>query len=84
MLPFDQQKTESTEIALGVFILINELIKSNNKIKELENEVLTLKKEKELLNNNLKLSEEIRQYSSENKILELREEIKYLKKKIVH
>lgn len=48
---------------------------------ELQNELLALRKEKELLKNNLKLSEELRQYSSENKILELRGEIKYLKEK---
>ena len=82
--------------ALGVCILIDELSKKANTIKELQEEnsklkeenctlkeeKATLKKENELLNNCYKISEEMRDKCKENTIIKLKKEIKELEQKI--
>ena len=72
-----------------LLMLVNEINKNNEIIKELKAENIklkeenaTFKKEKELLNKCFNLSEEMRDYCKESVIIELREEIKYLKRKI--
>ena len=72
-----------------VLMSTNEVNKNNEIIKELKAENIklkeenaTLKKEKELLSKCFNLSEEMRDYCKESVIIELREEIKYLKRKI--
>lgn len=79
----------NTLTALGIFIVINELNKKSDTIKELQTENsklkeenITLKKENKLLDERFKLSEEIRNNSSEKKIIELQEDKKELEYKI--
>ena len=75
--------------SLGMIMALTQLGKNNEKIKELntlifslKEENKTLKREKELLKKNLELSEEIRNNSSERKIIELQEDKKELQYKI--
>ena len=79
----------NTVTTLGLIILINELNKNNetikqlyNKNKELIEENATLKKKTELLNQCFNTSEEMRKYCTEDKVMELRKEIKCLEEKI--
>ena len=76
-------------MTLGIIVASTELEKSNKKIKELDTEIFKLKeentilkREKELLKKNLELSEEIRNNSSEKKIIELQEDKRELQHKI--
>lgn len=75
--------------SLGMIMAFTQLGKNNEKIKELntlifslKEENKTLKREKELLEKNLELSEEIRNNSSERKVIELQEDKKELQYKI--
>ena len=93
---FDQKEIEEMKraeqdasITLGMSVALTELGKNNEKIKELntenfklKEENIALKKEKELLKKNLELSEEIRNNSSEKKIIELQEDKRELQNKI--
>ena len=91
--PMDTKTEESNSdkalTALGVCVLIDELNKKANTIKELQTEIsklkeknTILKREKELLKKNLELSEEIRNNSSEKKIIELQEDKRELQYEI--
>lgn len=98
--PMDTKTEESNSdkalTALGVLVLIDELSKKANTIKELQEEnsklkeenctlkeeKAALKKENELLNNCYKISEEMRDKCKENTIIKLKKEIKYLEQKI--
>ena len=82
--------TDSNSLmTFGMLMFANELSKNNEKIKELKAENIklkeenaALKKEKGLLSECFNLSEEMRDYCKEGMIIKLREEIKYLERKI--
>lgn len=85
----EDSNTEKAITALGISIAINELNKKSDIIKELQTENsklkeknATLKKENELLNRCYKISEELRNNSSEKKIIELQEDKRELQYKI--
>ena len=74
----EESNSDKAMTALGVLVLIDELNKKANIIKELQTEISKLKEENailnkknELLDERFKLSEEIRNNSSERKIIEL-------------
>lgn len=80
---------QDTLTALGMVMALTQLEKNTEKIKELitlnsslKEENIILKGEKELLKKNLELSEEIRNNSSEKKIIELQEDKRELQYKI--
>lgn len=85
----EESNSDKALTALGVLVLFDDLNKKANTIKELQTENsklkeenITLKGEKELLKKNLELSEEIRNNSSEKKIIELQEDKRELRYKI--
>ena len=85
----EESNSDKVLTALGVLVLFDDLNKKANTIKELQTENsklkeenIALKKEKELLKKNLELSEEIRNNSSEKKIIELQEDKRELQYKI--
>lgn len=85
----EESNSDRVLTALGVLVLFDDLSKKANTIKELQTENsklkeenIILKREKELLKKNLELSEEIRNYSSERKIIELQEDKRELQYKI--
>ena len=80
---------QDVSMTLGMIMVLTQLGKNNEKIKELntlisslKEENATLKREKELLEKNLELSEEIRNNSSERKMIELQEDKRELQYKI--
>ena len=86
---YDSKAEQDASITLGMIVALTELGKNNEKIKELnaenfklKEENATLKKEKELLKKNLELTEEIRNNSSEKRIIELQEDKRSLQYKI--
>lgn len=85
----EESNLDKVLTALGVLALIDELNKKANTIKELQIEIsklkeenTILKREKELFKKNLELSEEVRNNSSEKKIIELQEDKRELRYKI--
>ena len=88
-IEIEELNSDKTMTTLEKSVLIDELNKKANIIKELQAEIsklkeenTILKREKELLKKNLELSEEIRNNSSEKKIIELQEDKRELQYKI--
>ena len=85
----EDSNTEKAMTALGMLIVINELSKKSDMIKELQTENsklkeenAALKKENELLNRCYKISEELRDRCKEKTVIKLKKEVKDLEEKI--